>query len=915
MPDPDNASKTASGSQAKPPTANISGQSSFHQPVSSPSSTLVDSIQLLKLNQKSFERNVNSLTADSCKQQEENKAQFAEINTVLQQIMFKLDNLQQPPQTAAGNSKPANGPPNLTPHVTFTSRQQQNDRPPTLTPQVSFESQTAFDQTGRSQGRQQASRKLHDLPSFSGAPEEWPKFFAMYTQSTEAYGYTNLDNSIRLQRCLTGDAKEAVECLLLNVDATDEVIEALEFRFGRPELLAQSQLRRVREIPPMSETKVEMILPFASKVANMVAYLDRPKTSQYLANPELLEQLVQKLPLTKRHEWGRHAVNLKPCPTVQHFSEWLKDLARCVSFMTPAATLATTSTSTSSSQHAFRPHQNASTRRDRMLHSTNLNHCSMCNENDHAISDCNLFKQLNLNDRWSKVRDKRLCIGCLHSGHGTRNCANRGQCGINGCRRPHHQLLHSSAPRQQPFSRPNALSSQSTTSATQQGDEPNLSSTSRENGRKGGVYNCRMEETRIMFRIIPVKLFGESVVIKTYALLDEGSSVTMIDKELATNLGLKGPKSTLELQWFDNRLKSEVSQAVSLQISGTASTSKKFDLKNVRTIRQLNLPTQSISVSDLRNRFQPFRGLPIEEYHAAKPKILIGVDNIHLGVSMRHVISNSPGPVATKTRLGWVVCGPWSSSDCHRLTAQVLHNRMTSSVDELQQAVSDYFSIENFGINQSTQTLESPQDKRARQIMKETTKYIENRYYTGLLWKNDLINFPDSYPLAKTRLLSLEGKMRRNPTYAKQYMDIIDDYVAKGYARRLSSEEVLHVDKRTWYLPHFSVFNPNKPTKIRIVFDAAAIVDGVSLNSMLIKGPDLNSSLISVLHKFRIGKIGVCADIREMFLQVRIREKDIHAQRFLWRNGDSSKPIDVYVMQSMIFGAACSPCSAQFIKI
>lgn len=928
MPDPvDNASNSESSAKAKPPSKSVPANQS--PSLQQPPTTLVDTIQQLKSNQKSLERNFNAMSVDSRKQQEENQVQFKKINDVLQQIVAKLNPIQPQPQPTAGNSQHKDGPPVLTPQVSFSTQpshqsnlnaetnSQPNDRPPLLTPQISFdESQTAFDQTGRSQGRQQASRKLHDLPSFSGAPEEWPKFFAMYTQSTEAYGYTNLDNSIRLQRCLTGDAKEAVECLLLNVDATDEVIEALEFRFGRPELLAQSQLRRVRDIPPMSETKVEMILPFASKVANMVAYLDRPKTNQYLANPELLEQLVQKLPLSKRHEWGRHAVNLKPCPTVQHFSEWLKDLARCVSFMTPAATLASTSTSISS-QSTIKPHP--SNRRDRILLSTNLhnNQCPVCNETDHVIADCNRFKQLNLNDRWAKVREKRMCIGCLHSGHGTRNCPNRGQCGIHGCRRPHHQLLHSYGQRQTSFNRPNSnnISLQQTTSTAQQGDEPSLPSTSNESRNHERVHNCRIEEKRVMFRIIPVKLFGETVVIKTYALLDEGSSVTMIDEKLANDLGLDGPKSTLELQWLDNRRKSEVSRAVSFKISGTGSGSKKFDLTNVRTVRELNLPSQSVSFSDLRNRFQSFGGLPVEDYRDAKPKILIGVDNIHLGVSMRNVSGNSPGPVATKTRLGWVVCGPWSSSDSsHRHIAPVFHNQMISSMDVLQQTVSDYFSIENFGINQSTQTLESPQDKRARHIMEQSTKYIDNRYQTGLLWKKDAVHFPDSYPMAKNRLATLERKMKRNPTYAKQYIDIIDDYVAKGYARRLSPEEAVHVDKRTWYLPHFSVFNPNKPNKIRIVFDAAAIVDGISLNSMLIKGPDLNSSLLAVLHKFRMGKIGVCADIREMFLQVRIQEIDIHSQRFLWRNGDLSKPIDIYVMQSMIFGAACSPCSAQFIK-
>lgn len=142
----------------------------------------------------------------------------------------------------------------------------------------------------------------------------------------------------------------------------------------------------------------------------------------------------------------------------------------------------------------------------------------------------------------------------------------------------------------------------------------------------------------------------------------------------------------------------------------------------------------------------------------------------------------------------------------------------------------------------------------------------------------------------------------------------IQDYVAKGYARKLKPHELNEKHPRTWYLPIFAVTNPNKPNRIRIVWDAAAKVSGISLNDALLKGPDQFTLLPGVLQRFREKPIAVTGDIQEMFHQIKIRKQDQHSQRFLWNNSKNKEDIDVYVMQVMTFGATCSPSTAQYIK-
>lgn len=153
-----------------------------------------------------------------------------------------------------------------------------------------------------------------------------------------------------------------------------------------------------------------------------------------------------------------------------------------------------------------------------------------------------------------------------------------------------------------------------------------------------------------------------------------------------------------------------------------------------------------------------------------------------------------------------------------------------------------------------------------------------NRFETGLLWKYDNINLPNNFSNAYKRLILTEKRMLKDPDFAQKYEDNLMAYIKKGYARLLSKEELESYSGRQWYVPHFVSLNPNKPSKFRIVFDAAAKFEDVSLNTYLLKGPDLNQSLLKLLLNFRKNKYVVCGDIKKMFNQVLIRKEDQHCQ-------------------------------------
>uniref|UniRef100_W8AYL5 Pro-Pol polyprotein n=1 Tax=Ceratitis capitata TaxID=7213 RepID=W8AYL5_CERCA len=395
------------------------------------------------------------------------------------------------------------------------------------------------------------------------------------------------------------------------------------------------------------------------------------------------------------------------------------------------------------------------------------------------------------------------------------------------------------------------------------------------------------------------------------AFIDDGSKISLIEESVVKAVGLKGPQDLLSLRWIGGKTTSELSQHIDLEVTGVGENIPYYQIRNVRTTKKLELPAQTLNFESFKLKYKISNDISVDDYENAIPRMLIGMPHINL-VRPLEVINLDECFSIHRSNLGCILFGSNEESAdgvvC-RIDCDV------STMRDIQKQMAEYFSIDNFGVK-PLQPVISEADKRAQTILFETTKQITTQYETGLLWAYDEIEFVESYNMALRRLEIIESKMSKDKTFFEWYNNKIAEYLNKSYARKLSHSEALKICPQTWYLPHFAVCNINKENKRRLVFDAAASINGVSFNSRLMKGPEAYQPkpLLSILFKFRQGQIGVCADIREMFHRVKIREADQEAQRFLWRNGDSTKEPEVYVMTAMIFGSVCSPCSAQYVK-
>ena len=206
----------------------------------------------------------------------------------------------------------------------------------------------------------------------------------------------------------------------------------------------------------------------------------------------------------------------------------------------------------------------------------------------------------------------------------------------------------------------------------------------------------------------------------------------------------------------------------------------------------------------------------------------------------------------------------------------------------------------------------SASDRRAVEILDQSTVHEKGRYFVGMLWSSDEVKLPNNYFSALVQLKSLEMRLSKDPDLRERYAQTIREDLSKKYVVKVqTAEETEHQPGRKWYLPHHPVMNPNKPGKVRRVLNGASKFQGVSSNKVLLTGPDLLQKLIHSLIRFRQHQIAVSADIEGMFLQVGVLPSDQPALRFLWRE-DPSKTVEVYQYTRHIFGAKDSPTCANY---
>ncbi len=201
----------------------------------------------------------------------------------------------------------------------------------------------------------------------------------------------------------------------------------------------------------------------------------------------------------------------------------------------------------------------------------------------------------------------------------------------------------------------------------------------------------------------------------------------------------------------------------------------------------------------------------------------------------------------------------------------------------------------------------SEDDKIAIKRWEESCIFENGHYTCDIPFREDMPEMPDSYPAAMKRLNIMKNKFKRDPQFRAEYTAKIQKLLDNGHAELAPSD----IPAR-WTLSHFAAWHPFKPGP-RPVYDCAAKIDGVSLNSTALSGPNLVNPLLKIFINFREGVYRVMSDIDTMFYSVHVPLRQRCYLRFWWfPQGDINRAPLQYQLTVHLFGGTWSPGVSAF---
>ncbi|XP_058817359.1 uncharacterized protein LOC131680663 [Topomyia yanbarensis] len=556
--------------------------------------------------------------------------------------------------------------------------------------------------------------------------------------------------------------------------------------------------------------------------------------------------------------------------------------------------------------------------------------CLNCGQG-HFLGNCGQFRKMSPHERLDFAKTHRLCLNCLKTpSHSCKSCPSSN---CRKCDRKHNTLLHlppldnSSAQQQSP----NALASnqQQAQSAqshppfvpSQTSPAPSLSaqqlSVPISNHRSGPTPSVHFASSAVLSKpkMSPPEVLtarsqlpNEIVLLWTAIvnfedcngtasqariLLDCGSQCNFMTEALYHKLKLAPVVCPTEVAGIGSSI-TRVERSVAAFVSSRCSSYRKqMSFLVLPSITRM-LPSRPVDITS----WELPRHVRLADPTFNTPGVvdaIVGNDCFADILRFGKIDFGEKLPVLQKTAFGWIVSG--TCQGINKETPFVSYH--LSRLDNLEALVERFWELESCSSGNNWSASERDCEQHFR---KNVSRDSQGRYVVKLPKKEELLpQLQDNRLNAQRRFLSLEHKLDSNNELKHLYHEFIHEYISLGHMLEVPLAEIGQSPQ--YFLPHHAVLRPDSSTtKLRTVFDASCkSQSGISLNDVLLAGPTIQDSLISIVMRFRMHAYVVSADIAKMYRQILVHPDDQALQRIYWRDS-KDLPLKMFQLRTVTYG-------------
>ncbi|XP_076384569.1 uncharacterized protein LOC143263795, partial [Megalopta genalis] len=272
------------------------------------------------------------------------------------------------------------------------------------------------------------------LPSFDGNYSDWVKFKDTFTSVIhENNSLTDIQRFHYLNTSLKGVAARVIQALGVSGTNYRHAWELLKSRYEDSTSLKRHHVNSLLDLKSIQRESDITLREFLDEATNHRIALMSLGESVETWDTMLVPLLSKKLGQVSMREWERRIISQSEMPTFGQFSAFIEERSKYLANIAVSVQIAAPRVDQRPRGTNNTPHYNYIA-----SHVVNSAGCPACKAN-HAIYNCEKFKNSDLNTKTKIVQEARLCFNCLSSGHRVRACT-RSHC--KQCGRKHHSLLH-----------------------------------------------------------------------------------------------------------------------------------------------------------------------------------------------------------------------------------------------------------------------------------------------------------------------------------------------------------------------------------------------------------------------------------------------------------------------------------------